>query len=118
MFSQIRKYWGDRNRFRVSRIEFFPEEEPELRDCWAIFWFLPFTGAHLFYMREKKKGSFRLVLLILWLASPFLMKVTSIVWLHSWIYAGIIFPVIWVYDVFTLKKTFEARWGRRASIRI
>lgn len=102
----------------MSRFEFFPKENPELGDCWALYFYLPFTGSHLFYMKENKKGAFRLGLLGLWLVSPFIMKITSIVWLSYWKYGIVILPAIWLYDGFTLKKLFQSRWGNKLSIRV
>lgn len=101
----------------MSKFEFLPKENPELGDCWAVFWFLPFTGAHLFYMREKKKGALRIILLVLWLLIPFLVPLSRTS-SQYWIYAGIIFPVIWIYDAVTLKRLFENRWGKKQSFRV
>lgn len=101
----------------MSKFEFFPKENPELGDAWAVFWFLPFTGAHFFYMREKKRGAIRLGLLVLWILIPFIFTLTRPMEKY-WIYAGIIFPALWIYDAVTLKRLFEKRWGKKLSLRI
>ncbi len=97
--------------------EFFPKERPELGDCWAVFWFLPCTGAHLLYMRDKKKGSFRLGLFLLWISSPFLLTPTPVLFRY-WIYAVFIPIGVWIYDAMTLRRLFESKWGKKSSLRI
>ncbi len=99
----------------MSKFVLFPKERPELGDCWAVYCFLPFTGAHLYYMKEKKKGLIRSGILLFWLLFPFVFNQIAYI---SWIYAGFIMLALWIFDGVTLKRLFEKKWGKSQSFRI
>jgi hypothetical protein len=104
---------------KLGPFEIFPEQDtPELSDSYALFWYLPFTGAHYFYMHERNKGLFRLAVLFVWIVFPLIGLLFKRFWFKSWLYSGPLLIILWLYDLLVLRKTFEMRWGKRSTYRV
>lgn len=99
---------------KKESFEFFPKERPALNGTWALFWFLPLTGAHHYYMGYQKAGMKRTALLFVWVLVSGLLPYTfpySHYFINAWLCSVLILVGIWIYDAFTLKKLFVAKWG-------
>jgi hypothetical protein len=96
--------------------EILPKQDPpDIQDSLLLVWLLPFTGIHLFVMRENKKALVRLALLVTWFLVPFIFSGLSFkFWLSSF---SIVF-IMWIYDLLTLRSIYEKRWGKRTSFRV
>lgn len=102
---------------KFGKFELFPKEKPEIKDCQALFIYLPFTGAHLYYMGFRRRTLTRLLLLFVIVSTPFIPRVPMVL-IQNWIYAFFILVLVWIYDALTLKVLFETKFGRSVSYRI